>query len=82
MRWRADFPEVPEACRDALPIVERAYVATIAELAEHVRQQGSLDNDFAMQEFLDRYGMRLTQLGTILGMMAPLVEGTSQGESA
>jgi hypothetical protein len=36
-----------------------------------------------VQEFLDRYGMRLAQLGTILNLVAPLAEaGPSQGESA
>jgi hypothetical protein len=83
-RWREDFPDLPESCREALPILERSYVALIAELADHLRQQGNgaLDNDFALQEFLDRYGMRLTQLGTILNLVAPLGEGSSQGESS
>ena len=52
-------------------------------VADHVRQNGNgaLDNDFALQEFLDRYGMRLAQLGTILNLVAPLAESSSQGES-
>ena len=83
-RWREDFPDLPESCREALPILERSYGALIAELAEYLRQQGSsaLDNDFSMQEFLDRYGMRLAQLGTILNLVAPLAEASSQGESS
>ena len=41
------------------------------------------DNDFALQEFLDRYGMRLAQLGTIINLVAPLAEvGPQQNESA
>src|SRR5580693_2026902 len=31
---------------------------------------------------LDRYGMRLAQLGTILNLVAPLAEAGSQNESA
>ena len=44
-----------------MPILERSYGALIAELAEHLRQNdhGSLENDFVLGEFLDRYGMRL-----------------------
>ena len=30
---------------------------------------------------LDRYGMRLTQLGTLLNMVAPLADATSPSES-
>ena len=41
----------------------------------------AIDNDFALQEFLDRYGMRLAQLGTILNLVAPLAECSTQGEA-
>jgi hypothetical protein len=84
-RWRQDFPELPESCREAVPILERTYGALIAELAENLRKNGNdaLDNDFALQDFLDRYGMRLAQLGTILNLVAPLAEASSsQGESS
>ncbi len=83
-RWREDFPDLSESCREVLPILERSYGAMIAELAEYLRQQGAgaLDNDFSLQEFIDRYGMRLAQLGTILNLVAPLAEVSSQGESS
>jgi hypothetical protein len=81
-RWHEDFPDLPESCRTALPILERTYGGLIAELAEHLRQNGSLDNDFALQEFLDRFGMRLAQLGTLLNLVGPLAEASSQGESS
>ena len=38
-----------------------------------------LDTDFALQDFLDRYGMRLGQLGTIINLVAPLAEAGAQG---
>jgi hypothetical protein len=83
-RWRDDFPDLSEGCRDTIPVLERTYAALIAELVEHLRQSGSgaLDSDFALQEFLDKYGMRLAQLGTILNLVAPLAEANSQGESS
>jgi len=82
-RWREDFPELPESCQQALPILERSYSALISELAEYLRQDGTetLDTDFALQEFLDKYGMRLAQLGPILNLVAPLAEASQQGES-
>jgi hypothetical protein len=83
-RWRRDFADLPQACRQALPILERSYGKLIAELTEQLCQNGNdaLENDFSLQEFLDRYGMRLTQLGTILNMVAPFADAGSQSESA
>jgi hypothetical protein len=83
-RWRGDFPGLSDSCREAILILEKAYAALIADLVEHVRQDGSdgFDSDFALQEFLDRYGMRLAQLGTILNMVGPLAEAAAPGESS
>ena len=82
-RWREDFPELPESCQQALPILERSYSALISELADYLRQDGTetLDTDFALQEFLDKYGMRLAQLGTILNLVGPLAEAGTQNEA-
>jgi hypothetical protein len=75
-RWQDDFPQVAADCRSALPALERAYLSLIAELTEQLQRSGSdaLDNEFALGEFLDRYGMRLGQLGTILSLVGPLAE--------
>jgi hypothetical protein len=83
-RMREDFPEISDSCKGALTALEKAYGALIADLVDHIKQNGpeALDTDFALQEFLDRYGMRLTQLGTILNLVAPLAEASSQGESS
>jgi hypothetical protein len=81
-RWQNEFPDLSENCRKAMPILERCYGQMITDLTERI-DDDPLDNEFAVQEFLDRYGMRLAQLGTILNLVAPLAEaGASQGESA
>ncbi|TMQ33299.1 MAG: hypothetical protein E6K70_13840 [Planctomycetota bacterium] len=82
-RYREDFADLPDACRQAVPVLERSYGKLIAEVTEQLSQNGSdgLDNDFALQDFLDRYGMRLSQLGTILNMVAPFAEAGSRSES-
>ena len=85
-RWRADFPDLPDTCREVLPTLERAYGSILVSLVEELRQQGyeALDSEFALQDFLDRYGMRLGQLGTVLSLVAFLAEaaGAQQGESS
>jgi hypothetical protein len=84
-RWQEEFPSLGENCRKSLPLLEQTYARLIADLTEQLCSGGDdpLDNDFALQEFLDRYGMRLAQLGTILNLVAPLAEaGPPQSESA
>jgi hypothetical protein len=85
-RWQPDFPDLAEGCRKALPHLERCYGQLLRELTDRLNDEDEqgLENDFALQEFLDRYGMRLAQLGTILNLVAPLAEAanSSQGESA
>jgi hypothetical protein len=82
-RWKENFPELPDSCRQAVPVLERTYGKLIAELTEQLCQNGNdaLEDDFSLQEFLDRYGIRLTQLGTILNLVAPLADAGSPSES-
>jgi hypothetical protein len=74
-RWKDDFPGLGGACRHSLPVLERVYAKLIADLTD-LCQDGDdpLETDFALQEFLDRFGMRLAQLGTIINLVAPLAE--------
>jgi hypothetical protein len=81
-RWQQDFPNLAADCRHALPLLERAYGALIAELAERLRDSGGLDDDFELSEFLDRYGMRLGQLGTLLSVVAFLAEAAQSEPSS
>jgi hypothetical protein len=82
-RWNQEFPHLSDNCRKALPLLERTYGRLITEMAERLNDEDdSLDNDFTLQEFLDRYGMRLAQLGTILNLVAPLAEAGAPGETA
>jgi hypothetical protein len=82
-RWKEEFPGLSESCRKALPALERSYGQLIVELTDHLNaEESDLDNDFALQEFLDRYGMRLAQLGTILNLVGPLADAGSSGEAS
>jgi len=77
-RWQNDFPDVGPSCKEVLPIVERAYLTMIQELTDHLRDPdgGGLTNEFELGEFLDRYGIRLGQLGTILSQLSPLADAS------
>jgi hypothetical protein len=83
-RWREEFPTLPEGARQALPVLEKAYGGLLSNLVEELRDKGQegLDNEFALQDFLDRYGMRLSQMSQILNLVSPLAEFVSQNESS
>jgi hypothetical protein len=83
-RWEKELPGFSEACRTILPTIERAYWGLKNTLVQQVAEEGedSLDNEFAVQEFLDRYALRLMHLGYILNSLAPLVEATTPKESS
>ena len=81
-RWDGEFPNLGAVCKQALPVLERAYLEMIRDLTERVKatESGELDNEFALSEFLDRYAMRLGQLGTILSQLGTLAEATPAEE--
>jgi hypothetical protein len=81
-RWQEELPGLADACRKAMPHLERCYGQLIRELTERLTDEDdALASDFALQEFLDRYGMRLAQLGTILNLVGPLAEAGQQAQS-
>jgi hypothetical protein len=74
-RWQIEFPTIGQTCKEVLPQVERAYLILLKELTDKLQEeQDTLEEDFALSEFLDRYGMRLSQLGTVMSHVAPLAD--------
>ncbi len=81
---KGQLPELTGYCKQAYPTLERAYVHMIASMVEEVSDKGEddLDNEFAVQDFLDRYGMRLGQLGHMVHVIGSLAEAANQNEAA
>lgn len=77
-RWQGDFPNAGPACKEVLPQVERAYLTVMTELTDRLRGDDAedIENDYVLSEFLDRYGSRLNQLGTILSQLSCLADAT------
>ena len=58
-----------------MPQLEKAYGKMILDLVERINEDSEyLENDFGLQEFLDRYGLRLAQIGTLLNLVGPLAD--------
>lgn len=83
-RWQKEYPAFSDQCRKAYPVMEKAYVQMLARMVEDISQQDddTLDNDFAVQEFLDRYGMKIGQFSQLLSIVGPLSEAAHQLEEA
>ncbi len=74
-KWNGEYPNVAHDCKTVLPLIERAYMDLMRDLTEKLTDDpDAIDNEFTLGEFLDRYGMKLNQLGTILNMVTPLAE--------
>lgn len=78
-RWHDEFPCLAGSCKEVLPQIERAYMELMNELTTRLSEDGDgIDTEFTLGEFLDRYGMKLGQLGTILHLVTPLAEAAAQ----
>jgi hypothetical protein len=56
----------------------------VQDLVTDLIDQGEdgFDSHFALQEFLDRHGMRVSQLGHLLGLIGPLSEAGNNPENS
>jgi hypothetical protein len=81
-RWADDFPAVGDGCRNSLPLIERAFVKLLDDLTRRMSDEDAddLENEFALGEFLDRYGMRLAQLGNVLNILGPIAEAAKAAD--
>ncbi|MBX7106426.1 MAG: hypothetical protein K1X57_20280 [Gemmataceae bacterium] len=74
-KYESDYPGMGAACKYVLPQIERAYLDTLRDLTERLTQDDeAIDNEFALGEFLDRFGMKLGQLGQLINQIMPLAE--------
>ena len=75
-RWSDEFPDIGGACKQVLPVVERAYLVILKELTDRLQgdEADDITEEFVLNEFLDRYGIRLGQLATIISQLAPLAD--------
>lgn len=81
-RWKDEFPDLPDACKRSLPALERAYGSILVNMTEELadKEPHELDNEYALQEFIDRYGLRIAQIGNILNLVSPLAEQSTENK--
>lgn len=82
-RWQKDFPGFLDHCQQSYPVLEKAYMHLLVTMVEELSSQGdeALDTEFAVQDFIDRYGMRIGQMGHLVSVVAPFAEAANQAEA-
>ncbi|MSQ96488.1 MAG: hypothetical protein EXR98_18315 [Gemmataceae bacterium] len=88
-RWRQllgrcqdQHPEFAGHCKMAYPVMENAYVQLLEKMVQDLVEadEDAFDSEFAIQEFIDRYGMKVGQLSHLLSIVGPLSEAAHQLE--
>lgn len=82
-RWQSGHEPVIESCREALRELEQVHATLMGELAEYVHENHDnlLDGDFALSDFVDKFGPRLAHLNTMLAVLRPLTANLKKTES-
>ncbi len=73
-RWQAGHDRVLDQCRESLTQLEQVHSALMGELVNHVAEnhENLVEGDFALSDFVDRFGPRLAHLNTMLAVLRPL----------
>lgn len=73
-RWQQSHSRVLEHCKKALTRLEQVHSSLLGEMADHIEEnyENLLDGDFALSDFVDRFGPRLAHLNTMLAVLRPL----------
>jgi hypothetical protein len=82
-RWQQGHESVLDACRESLGNLEQVHAALMGELANHVKENydNLLDGEYALTDFVDRFGPRLAHLNTMLAVLRPLAAAMRKTET-
>ncbi|WP_435018859.1 hypothetical protein TA3x_000846 [Tundrisphaera sp. TA3] len=82
-RWQQGHEGVLDHCRDSLGQLEQVHAALMGELATYVDEnhENLVEGDFALSDFVDRFGPRLAHLNTMLAVLRPLAAASRKPEA-
>jgi hypothetical protein len=64
-------------------VLEGVFARSIQEITDRLAQEGEdLQEEFCLQEFLDRFGNRITQLATLMNLVGPLAEAAAPKDAS
>lgn len=82
-KWQQSHEGVMDDCKRALGQLEQVHSSLMGELAEYVadNHENLVDGDFALSDFVDKFGPRLAHLNTMLSVLRPLTLNLKRSES-
>lgn len=72
--WKEANPQLSKACRKAAESLARVHTEFLSGIAEEAAENAEdfSDSDYALGEFIDRYGPRLAHFNGVLQLLAQL----------
>ncbi len=73
-RWQHSHEDVIDDCKTALGQLETVHASLMGDMAAYVEEnhENLEAGDFALSDFVDRFGPRLAHLNTMLAILRPL----------
>jgi hypothetical protein len=83
-RWQNGHERVLEHCKESLASLEQVHAALMGDLANYVSEnhENLIDGEFALTDFVDRFGPRLAHLNTMLAVLRPLAAAVRKPDSS
>ena len=81
-RWQNGHEHILEHCKETLSNLEQVHAALMADMANYVsdNHENLVDGEFALTDFVDRFGPRLAHLNTMLAVLRPLAASMKKAE--
>ncbi len=81
-RWQQGHDAVLDDCKQALGQLEEVHASIMRELAEYVDEhhENLVEGDFALSDFVDKFGPKLAHLNTMLAILRPLAAAAKKPE--
>ena len=82
-RWETDYPELPGNCKQIYPVMEKTYLHMLNSLSQELAEQGegAFDNEYELQDFLDKNGAKIGQFAHLLNVIGPICEVATQNQN-
>jgi hypothetical protein len=83
-RWQNGHEAVLDHCKQSLGQLEEVHASLMRELAEYVEDhhENLVDGDFALSDFVDKFGPKLAHLNTMLAVLRPLAAANKKAEGS
>jgi len=81
-RWQNGHEAVIDHCKESLASLEEVHAALLGDMTTYVSEnhENLVDGEFALTDFVDRFGPRLAHLNTMLAVLRPLAAATRKTE--